>query len=105
MRSEEIPEEEPDEEPEPEPAPSQAAGATVVPSVGSPSREFEYRTEDVAVGDVATRLAELLTEASKEGWDFVQVVDAGDRRVILFRRGKRSERHAHPVGFFPPSKS
>ena len=105
MRSEEIPEEEPDEEPEPEQAPSQAAVATVVPSVGSAGREFEYRTEDLAVGEIADGLAKRLTDASKDGWDFVQVVDAGERRVILLRRAKRAERHAKPVGFFPPSKS
>lgn len=103
MRSEEIPEEEPDEpEEEPSAAPSVA---TVVPSVGAPSREFEYKTEELTPAEVTAVLASRLTEASKDGWDFVQVIDAGESRVILYRRPKRGEHHARPVGFFPPSKS
>jgi len=105
MRAEEIPEEEPDEEPEPEQAPAATATPTVVPSVGGASREFEYRSEDIAANELAGTLAGRLTEASKEGWDFVQVVDAGERSLILFRRPKRGERNARPVGFFPPKKS
>jgi hypothetical protein len=107
MRSEEIPEEEPDEPEEPEQAPAGAAVATVMPSVGGPPREFEYRTESIAVAELAdgSTLAKKLAEASKDGWDYVQVIDAGESRVILFRRAKKSEKHARPVGFFPPSKS
>ncbi len=105
MRSEEIPEEEPDEEPEPQPEPAAAAVAAVVPQVGGPSREFEFRSEEVALSELVDGLAARLTEASKDGWDFVQVVEAGERRVILYRRAKRAERQAKPVGFFPPSKS
>jgi hypothetical protein len=102
MRSEEIPEEEP-EEPEEEPAGAPAGVATVVPSVGGPPREFEFKTEELTVAEISAVLASRLTEASKEGWDFVQVIDAGERRVILYRRAKRGERHSRPVGFFPPA--
>jgi hypothetical protein len=102
MRSEEIPEEEPDE-PEEEPSSAAAAVATVVPSVGGPSREFEFKTEELTTEEVVAVLASRLTEASKDGWDFVQVIDAGERRVILYRRAKRPERSARPVGFFPPT--
>jgi hypothetical protein len=105
MRSEEIPEEPDEPEEEPAPAPAAAAVATVMPSVGAPGREFEYRADDVSVAELAEGLADRLTEASKDGWDFVQVVDAGERRIILLRRAKRAERQARPVGFFPPSKS
>lgn len=104
MRSEEIPEEEPDE-PEEEPEQAESAVATFVPSVGSASREFEFRTEGMSISELAdgSTLAQKLTDASKEGWDLVQVLDAGDSRVIVFRRGKRPERQSRPVGFFPPS--
>jgi len=107
MRSEEIPEEEPDEEPEREPANAAAPAATMVPAVGAGAREFEFKTEALSLSELGdgSTLATRLTEASKEGWDFVQVLDAGDQRVIVYRRGKRSDRQTRPVGFFPPSKS
>lgn len=107
MRSEEIPEEEPEEEPDEEPTGAATALATAVPSLGFPTREFEFRTDDISpaeLGDGKT-LAERLGEASKDGWDFVQVIDAGDKRVVLLRRTKRAEKQARPVGFFPPSRS
>ena len=104
MRSEEIPEEEPDEEPEPEPS-GQGAVTTAVPSLGFPVREFEFRADEVSIDDLGDggSLAARLTQASKDGWDFIQVVEAGDRRLLLMRRVKRSERQARPVGFMPPS--
>jgi len=105
MRSEEIPEEPDEPEEEPEQAPAAAAVATVMPSVGGQPREFDYRTEELAAAELSGGLADRLTQASKDGWDFVQVVDAGEQRVIVYRRAKRSERQARPVGFFPPSKS
>ena len=107
MRSEEIPEEEPDE-PEPEEAPAAASAvATMLPSVAPASREFEFRTESIALAELTdgSTLPAKLGEASKDGWDFVQVIEAGDSRVLLFRRGKKAERHNRPVGFSPPSKS
>lgn len=105
MRSEEIPEEPDEPEEEPEQAPAAAAVATMVPSVAGQSREFEYRTEELKLTDLAGDLAGRLTEASKDGWDFVQIVDAGESRLIVYRRSKRPERQARPVGFFPPAKS
>ncbi|HEX6488436.1 MAG TPA: hypothetical protein VF137_06125 [Candidatus Dormibacteraeota bacterium] len=106
MRSEEIPEQEPDE-PEEEPAQAEQSVATLVPSVGQAAREFEFRTEALSLAELTdgSTLARKLTEASKEGWDLVSVLDAGDHRVIVYRRGKRSERQSHPVGFFPQSRS
>ena len=107
MRSEEIPEEEPDEEPEEEPSNASQAVATAVPSLGFPSREYEFRTDVITVAELAdgSTLATRLTAASKDGWDFVQVVEAGDQRFLLLRRARRSEKQARPVGFFPPSRS
>jgi hypothetical protein len=107
MRSEEIPEEEPDEEPEEEPASASQAVATAVPSLGFPSREFEFRTDAISAEELAdgSTLATRLTEASKDGWDFLQVLEAGDRRFVLLRRARRSEKQSRPVGFFPPPHS
>ena len=107
MRSEEIPEEEPDEEPEDEPNGSATGVATAVPALGFPSREFEFRTDEISLAELAdgATLAKRLGEASKDGWDFVQIVEAGDKHLLLLRRGKRGERQSRPVGFFPPSRS
>jgi hypothetical protein len=78
-----------------------------VPSLGPPSREFEYRTDELSLSELAdgATLAARLGEASKDGWDFVQLVDAGDKRLILLRRARRGEKRSRPVGFFPPSRS
>lgn len=108
MRAEEIPEpDEPEEEPEEEPGQAGAAVATAL-NVGMAAREFEFKTDEIPLEKIAdgTTLAEALTEASKDGWDFMQLVDAGgDRRLMLFRRAKRAERKGHPVGFLAPSRS
>lgn len=107
MRSEEIPEEEPDEEPEEEPSTAGTAVATAVPGLGFPNREFEFRTDELSLAELAdgATLAARLGEASKDGWDFVQVIDAGDRRLVLLRRAKRAEKQGRPVGFLAPSRS
>ena len=107
MRSEEIPEEEPDEEPEEEPTGNASGVAAAVPTTGFPSREFEYRTDEISLADLAdgSTLARRLGEASRDGWDFVQVLEAGDKRLVLLRRGRRGERQSRPVGFFPPARS
>lgn len=105
MRSEEIPEEEPDE-PEEEPTSQGSVATATAPSLGFPSREFEFQAEEVSIADLADgkKLATRLTEASKDGWDFVQVVEAGDKRLLLLRRAKRAERQARQVGFMPPAR-
>jgi hypothetical protein len=101
-RLEEEPE--PDEEPDEEPAAVATAPSTPLPSVGDGGREFEYRTELVTVAQVVdgTTLASQLTKASADGWDLVDIVNAGDRHAVLLRRAKRPERNARPVGFTPP---
>jgi hypothetical protein len=107
MRSEEIPEEDPDEEPEEEPTGAGAAMATAVPSLGLPSREFEFRTDELSLAELVDgrTLAARLGQASKDGWDYVQVIEAGEKRLLLLRRAKRPEKQGRPVGFFPPSRS
>jgi hypothetical protein len=102
VRSEEEPEpDEPDEEP--------AAAATrspLLPAVATGGRDLEYRTELVTAAEVVdgSSLAEQLTKASSDGWDLVQIIQAGDRYAILLRRPKVSDREARRVGFLPPPR-
>lgn len=93
----------PDEEPEPEEAPAATGAGTLVPSVADDHREFEYRTEVLTAAEVVdgTTLPSKLTTASADNWDLVDIVPAGDRHAVLFRRVKRPERTARPVGFTP----
>jgi hypothetical protein len=103
-------EEDPDEEPD-EPAPAHPDGARsaagLVPAVGLPSREWEFSTRVLSVGQVAdgTTLVKTLHEAAAEGWELASVIDGGDKRVILMRRTKRSARESRRVGFAPPTGS
>ncbi len=92
------PEEDPDEEPA---APVSASGSTV-PVVGGGGREFDYRTEALERDQVGAPLAELLTKASADGWDLVEVIAAGDRHVVLLRKAKKADRQSRPVGFARP---
>jgi hypothetical protein len=98
-------EEEPDEEPEPSrPDGARGAAAGLVPSVGLPSRDWEYSTKVLTVAQVAdgVTLVKLLQEAAADGWDLGDVIDGGDKRVLLLRRPKRSPRESRRVGFAPP---
>ena len=101
--SEEEPE--PDEEPDEEPETASAAPAGMVPTVGgSAGRDYEFRTELLSIAQVADgkTLGELLTKSSADNWDLVDVIDAGDQRVILLRKVKRTPRDSRPVGFSVP---
>jgi hypothetical protein len=101
---EEDPEEEPDE---PEQPADGAAPTTHVPSVGMPAREWEYSTEVMTVAQVAdgTSLVKFLQASGIDGWELSDVVDAGDKRVLLMRRSKRSSRESRRVGFAPPASN
>ena len=107
----EFPVIEPDEDPEyePEDTPAAAGNLTAARSTsnGSGDREFEYRTEVLTVAEVAdgTTLVARLGEATADGWHLVEVVDAGESRVILLRKAKKSERERRSVGFAPPGRS
>ena len=105
-RFEEEPDEEPDEPAQPTP-PDGARGAApgLVPSVGYPSREWEYSTKVLSVAQVAdgVTVVKTLHEAGADGWELASVMDGGDKRVILMRRPKRSARETRRVGFAPPT--
>jgi hypothetical protein len=101
-------EEEPDEEPEPSsPDGARGAAAGLVPSVGFPSREWEYSTKVLTVAQVVdgVTLVKLLQEAAADGWELGDVIDGGDKRVLLMRRPKRSPRESRRVGFAPPKQN
>jgi hypothetical protein len=46
-----------------------------------------------------------LHEAAADGWDLGDVIDGGDKRVLLLRRPKRSPRESRRVGFAPPKNN
>ena len=101
-------EEDPDEEPEPSsPDGARGAGAGLVPSVGFPTREWEYSTRVLTVAQVVdgVTLVKLLQETASDGWELGDVIDGGDKRVLLMRRPKRSPRESRRVGFAPPKQN
>jgi hypothetical protein len=106
---EEVPVIEPDEDPEDEPEdiPAATLMASASRSNGSGERDYEYRTEVLTVEEVADgeTLTGRLSAAAADEWHFVQVIDGGDRRVILFRKVKKTERERRSVGFAPPGRS
>jgi hypothetical protein len=102
-------EEDPDEEPDEPGQPAQPDGARgvatgLVPSVGLPSREWEYSAKVLSVAQVAdgVTVVKVLHEAGADGWELASVIDGGEKRVILMRRPKRSARESRRVGFAPP---
>jgi hypothetical protein len=78
-----------------------------VPSVGLPGREWEYSTKVLTVAQVVdgVTLVKLLHEAAVDGWELGDVIDGGDKRVLLMRRPKRSPRESRRVGFAPPKQN
>ena len=104
-------EEEPEDPDEPEgpggPDNGAAAPTRMVPSVGLPGRDWEFSTRVLTTAEVAdgTSLVKVLAESGTDGWELAQVIDGGDKRVILLRRPKRPQREARRVGFAPPSES
>jgi hypothetical protein len=101
-------EEDPDEPEEPaEPDGARGAPAGLVPSVGLPAREWEWSTKVVTVAQVAdgVTLVKFLTEAGADGWELSDVIDGGEKRVILMRRPKHTSRESRRVGFAPPTNN
>ena len=96
---------EPDEPDQPAPGDGAAAPASHIPSVGLPVREWEYATRVLTVAQVVdgNSLVKVLKEAGADGWELAEVVDGGEKRVLLMRRPKRSSREARRVGFAPPT--
>ena len=108
LRSEEDPDEEPDEPEEPNhPGDDGAAATRIVPSVSLPVRDWEFSTQVLTVAQLVdgVTLVKLLKEAGSEGWELTDVIDAGEKRVLLMRRPKRSARETRRVGFAPPKHS
>ena len=103
-RFEEDPEEEPDEPSAPPPDGARGTAAGLVPSVGYPTRDWEFSTKVVSVAQLAdgVTVVKVLTEAGADGWELASVLDGGEKRVILMRRPKRSARESRRVGFAPP---
>jgi hypothetical protein len=104
IRLEEDPDEDPDE---PEQPADGAAPASHIPSVGMPAREWEYSTEVLTLAQVVdgTTLVKVLQAAAADGWELADVVDGGEKRVLLMRRSKRSSRESRRVGFAPPARN
>jgi hypothetical protein len=106
----ELPLIEPDDDPEYEPEEIPAATSSLVRSGvhsdGAGDVDFDYRTEVLTLDQVADghTLAETLATASADGWHYVGVVDAGERRVVLLRKLKKSLRERRSVGFAPPGR-
>jgi hypothetical protein len=102
MHDEEDPDDDPDE---PEQPTDGVAPTSHVPSVGLPAREWEYSTEVLTVAQVAdgTTLVKFLQASATEGWELADVIDGGEKRVLLMRRSKRSARESRRVGFAPPA--
>jgi hypothetical protein len=103
-RSEEEPDEEPDEPAQPH---RDGAAASLVPTVGMPNREWEFSTQILTVAQVVdgVTLVKLLKDAGADGWELSDVIDGGEKRVLLMRRPKRSARESRRVGFAPPKPS
>jgi hypothetical protein len=101
-------EDDPDEDPEEPEQPSRPGDGVsapgLVPSVGLPLREWEFSTQVLTVAQVVdgTSLVKLLKEAGVDGWELTDVIDGGDKRVLLMRRPKHSARESRRVGFAPP---
>lgn len=98
-------EEEPDEPEEPEPDGATRTSSGYLPTVEPPAREWEWSTKVLTVTQVSdgVTLVKLLTEAGADGWELSDVIDGGEKRVILLRRSKRTARESRRVGFAPPT--
>ncbi len=107
LRSEEDPDEEPDEPARPDQPAGSARSMGPLPSVGMPAREWEFSTQVLTVAQVAdgVTLVKVLQEAGADGWDLAEVIDGGEKRVLLMRRPKRSARESRRVGFAPPIRN
>ncbi len=106
FRSEEDPDEDPDEPDQPN-HPGDGASATMVPNVGLPLREWEFSTQVLTVAQLVdgVTLVKILKESGADGWDLTDVIDGGEKRVLLLRRPKRSLLESRRVGFAPPKPS
>ena len=102
----EEPDEDPDFDPDDEPVAELAQPSGTMAGGGSGDRDWEYRTEVLSVAEVAdgTTLVERLTVAATDNWHLLEIVDAGERRVVLLRRQRKSQKERRSVGFAPPGR-
>jgi hypothetical protein len=107
LRYEDDPDEEPDEPDQPNHPGDGAIATSMVPTVGIPLREWEFSTQVLTVTQLVdgVTLVKLLKEAGADGWDLTDVIDAGEKRVLLMRRPRRSARESRRVGFAPPKQN
>jgi len=107
LRSEEDPDEEPDEPARPDQPGDGARAMGPLPSVGMPPREWEFSTQVLTVAQVVdgVTLVKVIQEAGADGWDLAEIIDGGEKRVLLMRRPKRSSRESRRVGFAPPLRN
>jgi hypothetical protein len=107
LRLEDDPDEDPDEPERPNHPGDGAAAMGVVPTVGLPLREWEFSTQVLTVAQLVdgVTLVKLLLQAGTDGWELTDVIDGGEKRVLLMRRPKRSGRESRRVGFAPPSQN
>lgn len=100
-------EEEPDEPEEPEPDGAPRTSSGYLPTVEPPAREWEWSTQVLTVAQISdgVTLVKLLTESGADGWELADVIDGGEKRVILLRRSKRTARESRRVGFAPPTRN
>ena len=105
LRLEDDPDDDPDEPDQPNHPGDGAAAMGVVPSVGLPLREWEFSTQVLTVAQLVdgVTLVKLLQKAGTDGWELTDVIDGGEKRVLLMRRPKRSAHESRRVGFAPPS--
>jgi hypothetical protein len=107
VRFEEDPDEDPDDPQPSRPGDGAAPTSRMIPSVGLPSRDWEYSTKVLSVAEVVdgVTLVKVLQESALEGWELAEIVDGGEKRVLLMRRPKRAARESRRVGFAPPNNS
>jgi hypothetical protein len=72
-----------------------------------PNREWEYATHVLTVAQIVDgdSVVKILKEAGADGWELAEVLDGGEKRVLLMRRPKRSSQEARRVGFAPPARN
>jgi hypothetical protein len=107
FRSEEDPDEDPDEPDQPNQPGDGAGGTRMLPNVGLPMREWEFSTQVLTVAQLVdgVTLVKVLQESAADGWELGDVIDGGEKRVLLMRRPKRSALESRRVGFAPPKHS
>jgi hypothetical protein len=77
------------------------ANSSLIPSVTPGSGKLQFRTEILTSKQLTDgkSLVKLLTEASAENWDLVEIVSVGERFVVVLRTVRQNGPDARQVGF------